>query len=105
MRNPPHPLPVAGFESDCRIPEPKSLIEKQVMEKMQTDRQGNLIKYVGTDLHGWNKEKILLAFGEPIKLVELEENLEKWIYHPWTNHPDWEMPVYVQNGVLLKIGD
>jgi len=72
---------------------------------MQTTRQGSLIGHVGTDLQGWSDEKIKTAFGEPAKIIKVDESLEKWIYHPWTNHPNWEMPVYVQNGTLLKIGD
>jgi|GEM_PF-1320956 len=73
--------------------------------KMQKTRQGSLIGHIGTDLQGWTDEKIVTAFGKPAKTIQVDESLEKWIYHPWTNHPDWEMPVYVQNGVLLKIGD
>ena len=73
--------------------------------KMQKSRQGSLIGHIGIDLQGWTDEKIVTAFGEPAKIIEVNENLKKWIYHPWTNHLDWEMPVYVQNGTLLKIGD
>ena len=73
--------------------------------KMQKTRQGSLIGHIGTDLQGWTEEKIVTAFGEPTKIIEVNKNLKKWIYHPWTNHLDWEMPVYIQNGVLLKIGD
>jgi hypothetical protein len=72
---------------------------------IQTIRQGNLIKYVGIALQGWSYEQIKTTFGEPAKIIKMEKNLEKWIYHPWTNHPDWEMPVYVENEKLLKIGD
>lgn len=75
------------------------------LKHMQTARQGSLIGHVGTDLQGWSIEKIKTAFGEPAKIIKVDESLEKWIYHPWTNHPDWDMPVYVQNGTLLKIGD
>ncbi|MDO8499501.1 MAG: hypothetical protein Q7S66_02465 [bacterium] len=78
--------------------------DKQVAQ-MQKTRQGSLIGHIGTDLQGWIDEKIVTAFGEPVKIIQVNENLEKWIYHPWTNHLDWEMPVYVQNGALLKIGD
>lgn len=72
---------------------------------MQKTRQGSLIGHIGTDLQGWTDEKIITAFGEPTKIIQVHENLEKWIYRPWTNHLDWEMPVYIQSGVLLKIGD
>lgn len=75
------------------------------LKHMQTARQGSLIGHIGTGLQGWSNEKIKTAFGEPAKIITIDENLEKWIYHPWTNHPDWEMPVYVQHGTLLKIGD
>ena len=75
------------------------------LKRMQITRQGSLIGHVGTDLRGWSDEKIKTAFGEPAKIIQVDESLEKWIYHPWTNYPDWEMPVYVQNGALLKIGD
>ncbi|MFC1787874.1 hypothetical protein ACFLZY_01495 [Patescibacteria group bacterium] len=75
------------------------------IKHMQTARQGSLIGHVGTNLQGWSEEKIRTAFGEPAKIDRLTDGLEIWIYHPWTNHPDWEMPVYVKNGVLLRIGD
>jgi len=75
------------------------------LNQMQTARQGSLIGHIGSDLQGWSTERIRFAFGEPAKIIKEDENLEKWIYHPWTNHPDWEMPVYVQDGLLLKIGD
>ncbi len=86
----------------------KSAQEEYRLERlkhMQTARQGSLIGHIGTDLQGWSNEKIKTAFGEPAKIITIDESLEKWIYHPWTNHPDWEMPVYVQHGTLLKIGD
>ena len=73
--------------------------------EMQKTRQGSLIGHIGTDLQGWSDEKIKTAFGEPAKIIKVDESLKKWIYHPWTNYPDWEMPVYVQDGTLLKIGD
>ena len=73
--------------------------------KIQKKRLGCLTGHFGTELTGWPDEKIKSAFGEPSKLIKMEGNLEKWIYHPWTNHPDWEMPVYVKNNKLLKIGD
>lgn len=72
---------------------------------MQKTRQGSLIGHVGTDLQGWSEEQIISAFGTPTKIIQVSENSNKFMYHPWTNHPDWEMPVYVQDGVLLKIGD
>ncbi len=79
--------------------------EEKRKAEMRITRQGSLIGHVGTDLKGWSAEKIKNAFGEPRKILQLNENLEKWIYYPWTNHTDWEMPVYVQNKMLLKIGD
>ena len=75
------------------------------LKEMQITRQGSLIGHVGTDLQGWTAEEIKYAFYEPSKVIKIAANLEKWIYHPWTNHPEWEMPVYVQDGLLLKIGD
>lgn len=78
--------------------------DKKIRE-MQITRRGSLIGHIGTSLQGWTDERILYAFGEPSKIIKVNEELEKWFYNPWTDHPDWEMPVYVQNGVLLKIGD
>lgn len=78
---------------------------KDYLKQIQTARQGSLIGHVGTDLQGWSVEKIRYAFGEPAKIIAVEKGLEKWIYHPWTDHTDWEMPVYVNDGLLLKIGD
>jgi hypothetical protein len=72
---------------------------------MQIARQGSLIGHIGTDLQGWSAEWIRYAFSDPADIIQVDESLEKWIYHPWTNHPDWEMPVYVQGGELLRIGD
>lgn len=82
----------------------KKYRDKRISE-MQITRRGSLIGHVGTSLQGWTDDHILYAFGEPSKIVKVGGDLEKWIYHPWTNHPDWEMPVYVQNGALLRIGD
>ena len=48
---------------------------------MQTTRQGSLIGHIGTDLQGWSDEKIKTAFGEPAKIIEVDESLKKWIYH------------------------
>ncbi len=78
--------------------------EKKIAD-MQKARQGSLIGHVGTDLQGWSRERVLYAFGSPSKITPMGGGLEKWVYHPWTNHPDWEMPVYLQDDVLLKIGD
>lgn len=84
-------------------------VSKEVAEeekiRMQVTRQGSLIGHVGNDLFGWSEEKIETAFGVPSDIVVIDSNLEKWMYHPWTNHPDWEMPVYIQNNTLFKIGD
>ena len=82
---------------------------KVILKEMQTAKQVDLITSPGTDLQGWSDEKIKSVFGEPTKIIKVDESLEKWIYHPrpQTNNPDlemWEVPVYVLNGALLKIG-
>ncbi|HSR89002.1 MAG TPA: hypothetical protein VLK22_01190 [Candidatus Udaeobacter sp.] len=80
-------------------------LSQKIQIKMQTDRRGSLIGHVGNDLRGWSVEKVRNAFGEPARIVRINKDLEKWIYNPWTDHLDWEMPVYIQNNILYKIGD
>jgi hypothetical protein len=87
----------------------QSVRDKQSLKYLlqsRTARQGQLIGHVGDGLlRGWPAEKIVCAFNEPSKIIQVDENTEKWIYHPWKNHPEWEMPVYVRDGILLKVGD
>lgn len=83
----------------------RSIYADDIRHQMQVDRRGSLIGHVGTDLQGWSDEKILRAFGKPAEIIKVNENMEKWIYHPWSDRPNWEMPVYVKNGELMKVGD
>ncbi len=94
------------WEKGFYFPE-KAIKQREIEEKakVQKTRRGSLIGHVGTSLQGWSSEKILDAFGEPLNIIQVEHDLEKWIYDPWTDHPDWEMPVYVKDGVLSMIGD
>lgn len=81
------------------------VVKRERIKQMQIARQGSLIGHVGEDLAGWSDERIRNAFGRPVRIDNVSDGVERWIYHPWTDHADWEMPVYIKNKVLFKIGD
>ena len=76
-------------------------------EKIRTARQGSMFDHTGTELAGWSEYDIIRAYGEPARIDVINSSTKKWIYHPWKKdgQKDWEMPVYVTNGLLERIGD
>lgn len=79
--------------------------ERELLAAVPNNR---LIKFSQDDqslrLRGIDAAKCTEAFGTPSRTHSTGE-LEVWEYYPWTEHPDWTMPVYMKDGKLWRIGD
>lgn len=69
------------------------------------EKDSRLIKFSHpksmAEIIGVSEEVVVAAFGEPARR-QVEGEYEVWTYYPWSDHADWEMPVYVsrEHGLL-----
>jgi hypothetical protein len=54
-------------------------------------------------LRGLEASMIVEAFGKPSD-SHRDGAYEVWVYHPWSDHRDWTMPVYLMGGRLWSVG-
>ncbi|MFH1286672.1 MAG: hypothetical protein ABII02_02885 [Candidatus Magasanikbacteria bacterium] len=82
-----------------------SISEEKEMQLVEEHKYARLIKHIGDEKAiGWDETMVKGAFNEPDRIIKTEGG-ETWLYRAWQNHPDWELPVYMKDGLLLKIGD
>lgn len=79
-------------------------LQRTHLENIQPSR---LIKFSQNKqylrIRGADQTTVLEAFGEP-SAKRANGMLEVWEYHPWREHSDWIMPVYLKGGTLWSVG-
>lgn len=79
-------------------------LEQRHLNNMQPSR---LIKFSQNEqylhIRGASETIVIEAFGEPTREYTEDERVV-WEYHPWQEHPDWIMPVYLKDGLLWSVG-
>ncbi len=83
----------------------RSFTDSKEAVLVRQHKHARLIKHIGDEKAvGWSKENVLHAFGKPDAIIQREDG-ELWIYNAWKEQPDWELPVHMKDGKLIKIGD
>lgn len=74
----------------------------------QKEKNSRLIKFSDPkslqEIIGIDERTVIAAFGEPMRKT-VQDAYDVWIYHPWEDHPDWQMKVFLRDSHLVSIGE
>ena len=86
-------------------PDAQSSLSQTYERQSLSDR---LLKFsdpkISGEVFGIEQEQARKAFGDPRSIGTTQEGVEVWIYYPWQDHPDWELPVYFRDARLIGVG-